>query len=398
MFKKNKNISDSTSESQKVNLVGADGVSYSVEKAQPKKPVKHKKLKAVIFIVIVLVIVALLASFISGKREKTSGIAAVSSGVTELQDLETTVSIKGTVVGAESANVYSAENLTITQILVKEGEKVTKGQILAKLDTSKIMDQYNIQSVTYNDAKNAYNVAKALYSEGAISKSEYDAAESAYKTARLTLGSYDTSEKGVIKSPINGTVTRVNCTVGRIANDTNAKEAMFVVEDVSRFKMEVKVSESEIADIKVGQSVEISAEVLGKQKVTGVVSQIAPTGETNVQGNNMVIPVTIDVDKGDTNLIAGVTAKAVIKTNSLKNVLTVPIDAVSEDHDTGETSVFVINKDNTVKKVKVKTGLEGDFDIEIVEGKLKEGNQVVLSPELSLEDGATVVLKAASDK
>lgn len=358
-------------------------------KKQPKP--KKRVVKAVIFIaIILLIIIAAFSMF--GKGGGDAGMPQFSAGMAEVADIQNTVTVKGTVVGSDSADVYSSANLTISQILVKEGDYVTKDQTLALLDTSDIMDQYNIQRVAYSDAKKAYENAKTLYAGGGISKSEYDEAESAYKTAALNLSAANVSEKGVVKSPISGTVTRVNCTVGRIAGDTNAKDAMFVIENVEKLKMEVKISESEIADIRVGQEVEISAEILGKDKVSGVVSQIAPTGESKAEGNGMVIPVTIDVDKGDTNLIAGVTAKAVIKTSSRKDVLTVPVDSIYEDPDTEETSVFVVNKDNVVKKVPVTIGLEGDFVVEVAAGDLKEGDRVILAPDFTLEDGSTVAI------
>ncbi len=358
---------------------------------QPKPKKKKKVVKAVIFIVVILVIIAVAGSLL-GKGGKDSGLPEVSVGLAEVADINNTVSIKGTVTGSDSADIYSTSNLTISKILVKEGDFVKKDQTLAVLDTSSIMDQYNIQQVAYNDARKAYNDAKTLYADGAISKKDYEDAESAYKTASLNLSALDVSEKGIVKSPIDGTVTRVNCTVGRIAGDTNAQEAMFVVENVESLKMEVKAGEAEIADIRVGQEVEISAEILGKVKVKGVVSQIAPTGEAKKDGSGMVIPVTIDIDKGDTNLIAGVTAKALIKTSSVKNVLTVPSDAVLEDEDTGKATVFVLNKDNTIKQVPVKIGLEGDFAVEILDGDIKEGDQIILAPGPELTDGGSVTV------
>lgn len=394
MFKKSKDKS-SVSMTEKVSVVKSDGeVMYAATVKQPKHRKKLKKgaKAAIIFgVIIVLVVGACIAIKMMPSKEQATGIATV--GNAEVMDLETVVTVKGTVEGADSADVYSTANFKITEILVKEGDYVTKGQVLAKLDTSELSSSYGVSNIAYNDAKKAYNDAAALYAEGAISKSDYEAAKSAYETAGLNLSALNISEKSTVTSPIDGTVTRVNCTVGRIASDTENKAAMFVIEDIDNLKMKVLISEYDISDIKVGQEVSISATVLGKETITGTVSHISPTGEVKQGGNGeMVIPVTIDVNKGDTNLIAGVTAKANILTNKRENVLTVPSDAIFENPDTGEFSVFTVDENGKLTQVPVTIGLEGDFNVEILEGDIKDGETVLLSPTFENYDGQTVVI------
>lgn len=394
MFKKKKNI-DETENLEKVSLVGNDGeVVYSAKVKQPKNRKKMKRgTKAALILGIILVVVVGGAIALSKLPSKEAATAFAQTGVAEVMDLENVVTVKGTIEGADSADVYSTANFKITEILVSEGDYVTKGQVLAKLDTSELSSSYGVQSIAYNDAKKAYNDAAALYAEGAISKSDYDAAKSAYETARLNLSSLNIGEKGTVTSPIDGTVTRVNCTVGRIASDTENKAAMFVIEDIDNLKMRVLISEYDIPYIKIGQEASISATVLGKETIKGTVSHISPTGEVKQGGNGeMVIPVTIDVDKGDTNLIAGVTAKAKILTASRKDVLTVPADAIMENPDTGDTSVFIVDANNVLHEVEVTIGLEGDFNTEILEGDIKDGDTVLLSPSFDNYDGQTVAV------
>ena len=152
------------------------------------------------------------------------------------------------------------------------------------------------------------------YEEGAISKEEYIRAENAYKNDMITVNSLNVADKVNIKSPIAGTVTRVNVNIGRYANDTENNEPMFVVEDLQKLKMDVGISEYDISKIQVGQKVTITAEVLGNDSVEGIVSRISPTGEQkDAASKEMVIPVQIDINNEDSKLIAGVTAKAEIE-------------------------------------------------------------------------------------
>lgn len=167
---------------------------------------------------------------------------------------------------------------------------------------------------------------------------------------------------------------------------------MFVVEDLKQLKMDVKISEYDIGKIKTGQEVTITADILGKESVKGTVSRISPTGELkDPSSREMVIPVQIDVDKEDSPLIAGVTAKAKILIESRSKVMTVPIDAVLEDPDTGENYVFAI-EGTTVKRVVFKPGIEGDFNLEVLNSALSEGDLVVLAPSFELTDGMNVLV------
>ena len=72
--------------------------------------------------------------------------------------------------------------------------------------------------------------------------------------------------------------------------------------------------------------------------------------------------------------------------------MTVPVDAIFEDPNTGETSVFVVDDADMLHQVKVETGLEGDFNIEIVKGNIKDGDRVLLSPTFDNTDGQTVMV------
>jgi len=166
-----------------------------------------------------------------------------------------------------------------------------------------------------------------------------------------------------------------------------------VVENLNDLQMKVSVSEYDISKIRVGQSVTITAEVLGNDSVTGVVSSISPTGELkDMTSSEKVIPVVIDIDKGDKNLIAGVTARAKILIDKQESVTAVSIDAVAQDPETGQDMVFVVDEGGILRKVPVELGLETNIYVEILGGVLKEGEQIVLAPTLDMEDGMIVTV------
>ncbi len=343
-----------------------------------------KKKKIIIFIVLA----ALLVLFVAAKviTSLAPQPVMVTTGIVEETNIEKDITIKGTIQGSESADVASALNYKVTEILVSEGDRVTKGQTLAILDGGELADNYRKAQVSFAESKRLYEDAKALYDEGAMSKNDYLKAKSSYETDSINVASFDGLDNTRVKSPIDGTVTRVNVTLGRYASDTENKSPMFVVENLDDLQMKVKISEYDISNVKEGQPVTITAEILGEETITGVVSKISPTGEKKDESTaEMVIPVIIDVDKGDSNLIAGVTAKARILIEKRENVLTAPIDAILQDPETGENSVFVVSE-GLLKKISVEVGLESNINCEIISKDIKKGDEVVLSPSLEYKD------------
>ena len=371
MFRKKKNKDAETDENASKNSI------------IKKTNIKKKKRNLIIAAIVLVVAVATVWGLFSDKEQTL----LVTTSAVERMDIEQVVTIKGTIKGSQSADVATALNYEIVSILVEEGDVVKKDQVLAILDADELKADYQKAISALNESKFKYEAAKNLYEEGAISKEEYIRAENAYKNDMITVNSLNVADKVNIKSPIAGTVTRVNVNIGRYANDTENNEPMFVVEDLQKLKMDVGISEYDISKIQVGQKVTITAEVLGNDSVEGIVSRISPTGEQkDAASKEMVIPVQIDINNEDSKLIAGVTAKAEIEIEKKNNVLSVPIDALLEDPTTGDMSVIVLNE-TVLKKVPVQVGLEGDLHIEIISGDIKEGDLVILNPTFDMEDG-----------
>lgn len=374
---------------KRVNEAEAEGGNTAKIKAKKtRKPMSKKKKRIIIAgaVVLVLALIIVIPRLMSGGDPPL----AVTTGAVEKMDIEEAVSVKGTIQGSQKADVATSYNYKILSILVDEGDLVQKDQVLAVLDSKELQDDYQKALTALQDSKFSYESAKILYEEGAISKEEYLKAQSLYDTDKLTVNSLNIADKVNIKSPITGTVTRVNVNIGRYANDTENSEPMFVVEDLQNLKMDVRISEYDISKIQVGQKVTITAEVLGNDSVQGVVSRISPTGEQkDASSTEMVIPVQIDVKKDNPKLIAGVTATAKIEIEKKNNVLSIPIDSILEDPNTGDSFVMLLNG-TTLKKVPVTVGIEGDFNVEITSGNLKTGDKVVLNPTFEMTDGMQV--------
>jgi len=347
----------------------------------PDKAIKSKK-KFIIPLVILGVVI--IAAIVLSQFDMPGGVPEgipVSAGTAERMDITEELSVKGAVQGERYAELFAVGGYQITQILVAEGDKIAKDSLLMVLDPGST-DKPESKAVL-DAARMEYEAAKQLYEAGGMSRVDYLRAKGSYETAVYSSSQSNTR----IKSPFSGTITRVNGVVGSVIE---SGQPAVVVEDLDSLQMKVAISEYDIGKIKIGQKVIISSEVIGDRKLNGEITHISPTGEPKDSASSeMVIPVTIAIEKSDSNLISGVTAKARIIISEAENALTVPVDSILQDPETENNYVLVI-EDGITRRVPVDLGVEGDFNIQILNAELSEGIQVVLSPELDMKDGTKV--------
>lgn len=395
--------------------------------------------KAIVFIV-VLVAAAIIFSFIN----KSSAAPEVMANVLKLErkTLEHIISVKSPLEGIEKAEVASPLNYEIIDIKVKEGDIVEKGQVLAVLDSEELEKQIEfeenqielskletensirVMQIEYDKAfsnlkelEEAYLQNKELYENGVITEEAFKKVENNLADSKISIESYNAVngkivmtqadkkrieiqekqlqlkkedlEKVHIKSPIDGTVTRVNVNIGRYAKDTENGAPMFIVENLEKLQMKVAVSEFDVGKIKLNQEAEIYSDILGKEFAKGIIARISPTAEQK-DNNTMerVIPVLIDITEKPENLIAGVIANAKIKTEKRENTFAVPSGAIVQD---GEGyKIYILNDDNTISSIPVEIGLETDLESEII-GNLTEEMKFVINPDETFEEGMTVI-------
>ena len=433
----------------------------SGKKGKKKKDRKSKKehklfarIKAwslkrkIITVVVVLAVLWFGSSLFKGNGGQMQ--AMVMTAPVTRQDIVENLSLSGPISGTDSVDVVSNLHAEVTDIQVKEGDKVEKDQLLATIDSADIQKEVEIKQNAYDlavstlneqqilaengyaKAQQDYRDAKAnldrtsvLFQGGSVSQVELETAQNQYndaarqlktftlkdgkpvandsyslqvKSAEFELEKAKTSlENTQIKSPIAGTVIRVNAKVGRFADKIEDEKPMFIIENLDVLEMKIPVSEYSIGKIKVGQSAVISADILNGKTVNGSVTAISPTGEEKGGGSSeRVIPTTIRIEDNDSELIAGITAKAQLILNESKDALVVPITALM-NRDDGTYIALVEN--GILDLVKVETGVESDIQIEIFpeEGKANiENAQVVTNPNAGMTDGMQVMVMPAA--
>ena len=299
-------------------------------------------------------------------------VAVEQVSVREVPQLATYTS---TVQAYVKNNIAPQMSGRITKINVEIGDNVTKGQVLAEMDkTSLLQAQLQLQ----NQAVELQRL-KTLYEAGAISKSDFDAVEVAYNVAKTQVENLE--ENTVLRSPVAGVVTARNYDAG----DMYAMSApIYTVEQIKPVKLLVAISESDYTKVKKGDSVEITADAIPDMTFYGKVEKIYPT----VDPATRTFTIEVVVNNNYTTLRPGMFARVTITFGS-NNSVVIPDVAVVKQQGSGERFVYVLNPDNTVTYQKVVLGRRMGAEYEVLEG-LTDGAKIVTGGQIRLKDGIKV--------
>lgn len=285
-----------------------------------------------------------------------------------------------TLEAVEEADVVAKVRGQITQVLVEEGDAVSKGQILARVED----DQYRIEAERakatldrmYNDyQRNSELFEKELISAEVFENSrfEYESQKAVYELAQLNY------EHTAIKAPIDGVVTeRLIKTGNMIGMDQQA----FQVSNFDPIQAILFVPEHERSKIRKGQKTTLSADALPGYEFTGKVERISPT----VDPATGTFKVTVFLEDELDLLRPGMFGRVKITYDTRTNTRMIPKAAVISEDET--QSVFVV-RDSLAFRKKIRTGYANGVNIEVIEG-LEDGELVVTTGQGSLNDSTKV--------
>jgi HlyD family secretion protein len=430
-----------------------------------------------------LVILAVIVGFTV--QQSRRGAITVQTGKVAREDLTSVVTASGEIKPQVYVNIGALLQAQITRLYVNEGDHVKRGQLLVTLDNvqyaavvaaddamlkasrtdadaakaavnTAIADQRQAQA-EYEHATLDYNRNQALYQAQLIAKSDYDTKKAAYDTTLAQLNqakaklaqaqaSYDSAQghigqtaatlrqvsdvlsKTEYRAPFDGVITNLPVREGEtvVPGIQNAPgSTLMTVADTSVITAEVKVDESDIVNVQVGQPAEVTIDAIPQKKFPGVVSEIGgnallrstgvSTSQTTSSGQEAKdFKVVISLTQPPPELHPGLSATARITTAKRQGVLAIPIQALTI-RERGELSsakgkpgavqaaapaanakeelqgVFVVRGTDAVF-VPVATGISGTTDIEVT-GGLKQGDEIVTGSYKvlrTLRNGASV--------
>jgi macrolide-specific efflux system membrane fusion protein len=305
----------------------------------------------------------------SGSAQPTAARTAAAAN----RDVSETVTASGTVQSSFSAAASFGASGTVTEINVKVGDVVTKGQQLAKLDPTQAQLQVDIAQGNLNAALDKGTGTTALLT--------------AYRQAQLALQqAKDNLAATTLTAPGDGTITSVTGAVGQKVGSGNTSSSsttsssttstttsgFVVVTDLKNLVLHANVSESDVSKLKADQAATVTVNAMQAQPIQAKVTQVDLTPTTS---NNVVqYGVTLTLTEPPAGLRPGQSASVEVTVSSATNVLAVPAAAVQTVN--GASSVQVLENGAETRKT-VEIGVRGDQYVEIKSG-LSAGEEVVL--------------------
>ncbi len=325
------------------------------------------------------------------KAKEDEQVAIVSSKIDEIivntaklqyKDLSTDFRVNGTFEPIQELSLPSEISGQIVKVLVNEGDYVRVGQILAivKKDAIEIdvtQAQNNLQNAIADNQR-----FENAYKTGGVTKQQLDQSRLQLKNARAVVEAQSLRVRDTnVKATIAGVINKRNIEPGSVVAPGTP---MFDIVNVSRLKLKVAVNETEIVNLKVGQTVKVLASVLPQDEFVGKITFIAPKADASLN-----FPVEIEVSN-NSKLKAGMYGTAVFSsakdTSNTKPLAVIP--AAAFVNGVSSNKVFVV-ENNIAKLTDVVAGRVVGDNVEILSG-LKEGATVVTSGQINLTDGAKV--------
>jgi HlyD family secretion protein len=422
------------------------------------------------------VVILLLAIVGFTVHQSRKNVVTVQTGKAQRLDLASVVSASGEIKPQTYVNIGANAFGKITKLYVKEGDRVKKGQLLAQLEnvqsaadvsaTQASLDVAGTDAVAADagmrtamadlnrakaDAERTkldWDRAQGLYQEALIAKSEYDNRKNAWETAQAGLAQAqarlaqmkaqkdsadrrisqsranltrvsDVLRKTTYAAPFDGMITNLPVREGEtvvIGIQNSPGSTLMSIADMSVITAEVKVDETDIVNVKLGQPSEVTIDAIPKKSFKGLVTEIgnnaivrstglATSQQTTASQEAKDFKVVVTLQEPPENLRPGLSATAKITTAVRNSVLAIPIQALTvrsqadlqpesdrkgsvqaaapqneaakaKDRDKEEIQGVFVIRDRKAEFMPVDTGITGTTDIEVLKG-LKDGDEIV---------------------
>jgi HlyD family secretion protein len=334
----------------------------------------------------------------------------------------TVLNATGYVVAQRKASVASKATGRLEWLGVAEGSRVTKGQVIARLESQDVAATRDQAAANVNVARANLEQAKAeqedaqrqlkrteeLLAQNFVSPSAFDTAVARADKARAAVGSAQAAvaaaeanrrvagvgvEQTVIRAPFDGVVLTKNANVGDtitpFSSALDTKGAVVTMADMSTLEVEADVAESNLQKVRVGQPCEIELDAIPDVRFEGSVNRMVPT----VDRSKATVTAKISFLALDPRILPDMSAKVAFLSESVPSDQRAPRPAVNPAAivERGGRKVVFVVRDRRVTAVPVQTGNKIGDVIELTQGP-PPGDKVVLRPPNVLKDGALVRL------
>src|SRR3954470_4056908 len=389
--------------------------------APPRK--RRSRKRRYIIIGISLLVGWIIISTILGKREKP---VPVTTEKASRRTIVQTVSATGKIQPETEVKISPEVAGEIIDLPVDDGKPVKKGDLLVRIkpDTYKALLEQQEAAISAAKATNLQmratmlkteqdiKRAEDMFAKKAISVQEFNTAQAARDVARNAVESSlhdieraqaassqarDQLSKTTVYSPIDGTVTILNSKLGEriVATGQFAGTEVMRVADLGHMEARIDVNENDVVNVKVGDKAKIKIDAYGDRRFQGTVYQIANTGKTTGTGTQEEVTnfeVKIRIDDHDVTLKPALSCTADIETNMVKDVVAVPMQAVTIRTGDSNLSPEEIEKKKQKMAMRDKSDNSADLTNERQEKAAQKEEREKLSKVVFLKKGSKAQL------
>jgi len=296
------------------------------------------------------------------------------------------VELQGNVNTKQNLIIYPEYSGILTRVFVKDGQQVSKGQKLAKIDDGGLRQQITQLQIQADLAKTTFERQERLWNQKIGSEIQYLQAKSTYESQQEAVSQLQQQiGKTIVRAPFSGTIDDVITEQGSVV--TIGQSQLFRIVNLEDMYIEINVPERYISSIIQGKDVLVDFPILGKT----INAKVRQAGNF-INPANRTFKIEVAVPNKDKTIKPNLTAKLKINDYTNEKVILIPQSIISENAE-GQQYVYTIKDKNenkaSAKRVIIETGkTQGDY-IEVLSG-LQNGNEIIVEGARSVKDGQEV--------
>lgn len=345
-------------------------------------------MKKIVVIAIVLVVVVLAAVRLMAVRKEnvtqnqnlTADFVTVTTTDVEQRASTFTLNLTGTLIPNKELDIPAETSGKITSLNFQLGQSFRKGSVIATIDNKLKSLTYESARIEVERLRKELTRNENLMSGGTVSEQELDRARTSYELAK---NKYDEAERQLsytkIVAPIDGTITKKIAEEGTYVNP-GVPIASIV--DVSKLKVRINVSESNVYYLKLGNTAKITTDIYNGVTFTGKISFISPRGD---DAHNYPVEIEI-VNSAKTPLKAGSFVNVEVGVGNAAEGLYIPRTALQGS--IKDAKVYVAENDKAVSK-SIVIGRESNELLEVISG-LNKNDKVIVSGQINLSNNKPI--------
>ncbi|MGV8812816.1 MAG: efflux RND transporter periplasmic adaptor subunit [Gelidibacter sp.] len=319
--------------------------------------------------------------------DTTKNIPLITTFKAKTEEFNHKLELQGNVTTKNLMTLTPEYNGILTNMYVKEGQQVSKGQTLARIDDGGLSQQLAQQQIQSDLAQTTFERQKRLWDEKIGSEIQFLQAKSTYQAQQEAVNQIQQQiAKTIVKAPFSGTIDAVITEQGSVV--AAGQTQLMRIVNLDNMYIETEVPERYINNITEGKNVEVNFPVLGKTftaKVRQTSHVINPTNRT--------FRAEVAIPNKEKDLKPNLTARLKINDYTNENAIMIPQSIISENAE-GEQYVYVVKDKNaknqgTASRVIIKTGRTQGDNIEVLEG-ITDNVELIQEGARSVKDGQTV--------